>query len=396
MKDTISVFELLKEMDLRYQQRYDAQNKALDAALLAAEKAVQCVTADTPVLDADLVWRPAGELVPGDELIAFDADAPAGRSRGRLFRKAVVTGNTLREDSLVNVVTPVGSVRCNLTHPWLVRRPHDHTWRWVIAADLKPGDEVNYVVDVWDVEQTWEAGWLAGMFDGEGWLYFDKNDKARLGVVQRVSDTADRLHAVLKSRLQTFGLQRREFSDRQPQMSFSINMRADVMKILGSIRPSRLMPHARRVWEGKPIGGKNRATVVVSVSLAGVGTVASLSTSTGTYIAGGFAMHNTALIAAEKAVTKAETAAEKRFDSVNEFRAAYQDLISHQMPRAEAEQQLHQVDEKIHRNEVAITHLETQLASQKSRAAAYASALTIAMVIVTAILLVVRFAFDAP
>ena len=32
---------LLAEMDLRYQQRYDAQIKALDAALLAAEKAVQ-------------------------------------------------------------------------------------------------------------------------------------------------------------------------------------------------------------------------------------------------------------------------------------------------------------------------------------------------------------------
>lgn len=31
---------LLAEMDLRYQQRYDAQIKALDAALLAAEKAV--------------------------------------------------------------------------------------------------------------------------------------------------------------------------------------------------------------------------------------------------------------------------------------------------------------------------------------------------------------------
>lgn len=32
---------LMAEMDLRYQQRYDAQIKALDAALLAAEKAVQ-------------------------------------------------------------------------------------------------------------------------------------------------------------------------------------------------------------------------------------------------------------------------------------------------------------------------------------------------------------------
>jgi PBP1b-binding outer membrane lipoprotein LpoB len=35
------VIALLAEMDLRYQQRFDAQGQALTAALLAAEKAVQ-------------------------------------------------------------------------------------------------------------------------------------------------------------------------------------------------------------------------------------------------------------------------------------------------------------------------------------------------------------------
>ncbi|MES2211467.1 MAG: hypothetical protein V4515_14985 [Chloroflexota bacterium] len=35
------VLALLAESDLRYQQRFDAQTRALDAALLAAEKAVQ-------------------------------------------------------------------------------------------------------------------------------------------------------------------------------------------------------------------------------------------------------------------------------------------------------------------------------------------------------------------
>jgi hypothetical protein len=54
-----------------------------------------------------------------------------------------------------------------------------------------------------------------------------------------------------------------------------------------------------------------------------------------------------ALTAAEKAVTKAEVAAEKRFDSVNEFRQAYQDIIREQMPRAEAEQRLSAMAEKI-------------------------------------------------
>jgi len=322
---------LLAEMDLRYQQRFDAQGQALTAALLAAEKAVQCVTIDTPVLCADLVWRPAGDLVVGDELIAFDEEAPPRTggiaSRGRLYRRAVVTGNTPRRTALLRVATPYGSVRCNREHPWLAkRRDRAARWRWVTAADLRPGDEVMRPLDVWDVDKSWEAGWLAGMLDGEGCLYFTKGTaKARLSAVQRVSETADRIDAALKARCDSHAARLRESPGRQPRIEFSIDVRADVMKILGSVRPGRLLVNADQVWEGQPIGGWHRSAVVTAVTDAARGTVASLSTSTGTYIAGGFAMHNTALIAAEKAVAKAETANEKRFESVNEFRKTLSD-----------------------------------------------------------------------
>lgn len=42
-----------------------------------------------------------------------------------------------------------------------------------------------------------------------------------------------------------------------------------------------------------------------------------------------------ALLAAEKAVSKAETASEKRFESVNEFRAQLADLVARLLPRIE-------------------------------------------------------------
>lgn len=57
--DHISVLDhfttLLNEMDLRYQQRYDAQTKALEAALLAADKAVQAalLAAEKAVIKAE-------------------------------------------------------------------------------------------------------------------------------------------------------------------------------------------------------------------------------------------------------------------------------------------------------------------------------------------------------
>lgn len=54
-----------------------------------------------------------------------------------------------------------------------------------------------------------------------------------------------------------------------------------------------------------------------------------------------------ALISAERAVSKAETAAEKRFDAVNEFRGSLADQQRMLMPRSEAEIRLKSLEERI-------------------------------------------------
>jgi hypothetical protein len=56
---------------------------------------------------------------------------------------------------------------------------------------------------------------------------------------------------------------------------------------------------------------------------------------------------NTALMSAQQAVSKAETAAEKRFDAVNEFRATLADQQRTLMPRAEAELMFESINERI-------------------------------------------------
>lgn len=54
-----------------------------------------------------------------------------------------------------------------------------------------------------------------------------------------------------------------------------------------------------------------------------------------------------ALTASEKAVVKAETATEKRFDSVNEFRGQLKDQASTLLPRLEADAQFKVYEDKI-------------------------------------------------
>jgi len=71
-----------------------------------------------------------------------------------------------------------------------------------------------------------------------------------------------------------------------------------------------------------------------------------------------------ALTSAEKAVTKAETAAEKRFESVNEFRGQLSDQANTFMPRPEGDIRINAVSEKIDVNAARISDIELRLSSR--------------------------------
>jgi hypothetical protein len=62
---------------------------------------------------------------------------------------------------------------------------------------------------------------------------------------------------------------------------------------------------------------------------------------------------NAALAASDRAVNKAELASEKRFDAVNEFRAALADSARLLMPRSEAEQRMAAIEKMV--NDLKIT-----------------------------------------
>ncbi len=361
------VLRLLEEFDKRYQQRFEGQQQAVEvalnavnrefhehlanaraetqAALMAAEKAItkaeratekrfECVSADTPILCADLIWRPSGDLLVGDELVAFDEHTMPGdiSRRGRRFRRATVTANSVERDALLTVTTTGGTVRCNRQHPWLVRRGNSQeNWRWVETGDLQPGDAVKHALDVWQVDRSWEAGWLAGMYDGEGCLCLDRNHRSQLTMSQRESPTSDLIGQAIKARVDSLHAYRLEPGgvstpkNTQPFFHFMVTRLPDILTILGSVRPPRLLAKSDTAWVDKPLGGWGRSATVTSVEGSGSGLIACLSTTTHTYIAGGFAMHN----------------------SVNEFRAQQTELIATTISKSDAEHRFAALGEKL-------------------------------------------------
>jgi len=70
------------------------------------------------------------------------------------------------------------------------------------------------------------------------------------------------------------------------------------------------------------------------------------------------ASNQTALNSAERAVAKAEIAADKRFDSVNEFRAALSDQTNTFITRKEAEAQTNRNAEDIQKLSARVEHSE--------------------------------------
>lgn len=80
-------------------------------------------------------------------------------------------------------------------------------------------------------------------------------------------------------------------------------------------------------------------------------------------------------LAADKAVGKAEAANEKRFDGVNEFRAALTDQTAHFMPRPEVESRFSAMSEKLN---TAIQRAAVDDGRVKGMASAWAVFLAVA------------------
>ena len=131
----------------------------------------RCVEKSTLVLCDDFQWREAGELKVGQGLITFD-ETKEGISR--YIRLGKVLHNSVEKASCVGIKLESGQViYCTPDHSFLVKMAgNDLHWRE--AKDLqstKKGGSVylpKVFGDVWEVDRSYEAGYLAAAFDGEG------------------------------------------------------------------------------------------------------------------------------------------------------------------------------------------------------------------------------------
>lgn len=275
----------------------------------------QCVHPDTPILCADMVWRDARDLKAGQEIVAFDEEATeSGRGKNaRSYRTAVIEGNMLTEKPSMRLTTDIGDpIEASVDHPWLVWRRRKKAVHgdsnmglvWAETHELAVGDQIAYFGAPWVREESRDAGWLAGLFDGEGSLCINTSNHGDAG--RGIELTISQNDGVVLDKIkQLLGDRGFSFSEANPTptghgsgrcMKLRLNGGfPEVMRFLGTIGPERMLLKAADCYEGRGLrkGQSYELATVTSIEDIGMNPISSIKTSGGTFITGGYLSHNT-------------------------------------------------------------------------------------------------------
>jgi len=272
-----------------------------------------CVGGMTKVLTWDLRWVDAATLQVGDELLAFDELAADG-PKSRTWRCSTVTSAGRVTRPTYRIKLRYGTVlMASAEHMWLVERRGGVTGReWVRTVELRPVHATSRSprdapMQLLRLLQTWgggvvnegafayHAGYLAAAFDGEGAISQPARSgggghKARLVFAQRDNAMA----AEVRRCLGLFGFRWAESTNpRSGVLTFGLlGRRHEFLRFLGQIRPRRLLAQ----FDPSLLGTLDilEAVPIQSVEYVGEQELVALGTTTRTFIADGFASHNSA------------------------------------------------------------------------------------------------------
>ena len=285
-----------------------------------------CLTPDQRILTADLRWVPCGDIKVGDKLLAFDEHAPymkpGGNPARRRWRIATVEESYPAQKECVRVNLANGeSVTCTSDHPWLAQRYSSGGnglvggfQQWVKAKDLmtsstyrrrvhgvwmdipkkSAGWHVLKQLTPWESDLSYEAGWLAGMFDGEGSLAFGVHGCPKMMLTQIDGPIFDlAVERLTRLGIGYYVLDKAVPTGNKPMKTAYVNDGfPGLLSALGRLRPTRLLSKLDQLEVASRAIQPERVEVV-SVEPLGMRDIQGIQTSTGTYIGEGYLHHNT-------------------------------------------------------------------------------------------------------
>jgi hypothetical protein len=235
-----------------------------------------CNTPEAPVWMADGTFKPIGDIKAGDEVMGWE-DGPSGR---RHLCASIVEEVQRREaPEVIRATFDNGeSVRCTPDHVWLSGNHNaEHVWTRIKGNNAERKGTLSKVVTVPGdptPEQQRAADWLSGIYDGEASRYFIAQcPNHNPAVYHKIADALEIL----------------EIPHTKRSTGISINGGRDsFVKLLcwGSIERDDWLVDACHSQLNR------KKAKVVSVESEGPGEVVAMQTSTGNYVAWGYASKN--------------------------------------------------------------------------------------------------------
>ena len=262
-----------------------------------------CLTPGHRILTADLKWEKVENLKKGDKLLAFE-ETPKGTSFRKFIPSEVLRNEPSKEEVYEIKLSDGTILQTTEEHPWLIKSTHSH--RWATTKELyktlsskmhNGGINFNRILPTWETNNTHEAGWLSGFFDGEGDIsQCIKSTKGygKYNFQVKASQNPGEVLEKAKKILTSLNYKYTITQDKRGKCN-RIFLKGGLptnLKFLGQIRPIRLLKNFKLEKLGAlktnmPIGLK-----IISIKPIGKKTVMVLSTSSKTYISEGFASHN--------------------------------------------------------------------------------------------------------
>jgi hypothetical protein len=269
---------------------------------------LDCVAPGTRIWKCDLTWCEAGSVAVGDRLMSFDEFNGMSRiglrapQHYRRWKVAIVTHVQRIMKPCYRLTFDDGTVVVSSAdHQWLggSHVSGSRGWRWQKTGSLRcdKGSQRSWICKLTDVvepELTYEAGWIAGFFDGEGNL--KTTPGWQVNVTQKLGSEADRIGNLLYER--NFKTTRKDIDRHNPNhnpvshIAVTGGMR-EVLRFLMQIRPERLIRNLIKSLPERSLYGREKQAVgLVGKEFLGDREVIAIETDSHTFIAEGLASHN--------------------------------------------------------------------------------------------------------
>ena len=265
-----------------------------------------CVEESTPVLTADFTWKPIKDITTGEQILSVDEHGgQQNKGEGsRRWRVATVTKTAAARKACLEIITKSGR-RLVLTpdHKVLVGNSGKY---WVDAGDLrctpKFKSQLMQAVEPWADDLSWDRAWFGGFLDGEGSvggtrMLGGQDDKHQgygsVSFAQNPGAVFDRAVRVLASHGFKASYRGPCKSTGNVHYGYIRNGARNTIRLLGMFKPTRLQENYKRIMEA----GHIRAVCldgdqIVSIKKIGVRNVVDITTTTSTFIANGYVVHN--------------------------------------------------------------------------------------------------------